>query len=134
MFEVLSPRERDILLGIADGRTNSEIGRQLFISEKTVRNHVTRIFDKLGVQSRAQADCAGEGQAVAGAAGRIVVVSLDLMVAKNGNAPDALNIMADGLTPYAPFRLVVRVRQPYLELNSSKGLREGLCAIVSNKG
>ena len=53
MFEVLSPRERDILLGIADGRTNSEIGRQLFISEKTVRNHVTRIFDKLGVQSRA---------------------------------------------------------------------------------
>jgi DNA-binding NarL/FixJ family response regulator len=43
------------LLGIADGRTNIEIGRQLFISEKTVRNHVTRIFEKLGVQSRAQA-------------------------------------------------------------------------------
>jgi DNA-binding NarL/FixJ family response regulator len=55
VFKVLSPRERDILLGIADGRTNIEIGRQLFISEKTVRNHVTRIFEKLGVQSRAQA-------------------------------------------------------------------------------
>ncbi len=55
LFEVLSPRERDILLGIADGRTNIEIGRQLFISEKTVRNHITRIFEKLGVQSRAQA-------------------------------------------------------------------------------
>lgn len=55
LFEILSPRERDILLGIAEGRTNSEIGRQLFISEKTVRNHVTRIFGKLGVQSRAQA-------------------------------------------------------------------------------
>ena len=32
-----------------------EIGRQLFISEKTVRNHVTRIFEKLEVSSRAQA-------------------------------------------------------------------------------
>lgn len=55
IFEVLSPRERDILLGIADGQTNIEIGRQLFISEKTVRNHITRLFEKLGVQSRAQA-------------------------------------------------------------------------------
>jgi pimeloyl-ACP methyl ester carboxylesterase len=51
----LSPRERDILDRIAQGHTNLEIGRQLFISEKTVRNHVTRIFEKLGVHSRAQA-------------------------------------------------------------------------------
>jgi DNA-binding CsgD family transcriptional regulator len=51
----LSPRERDILDRIAKGHTNLEIGRQLFISEKTVRNHVTRIFEKLGVHSRAQA-------------------------------------------------------------------------------
>jgi pimeloyl-ACP methyl ester carboxylesterase/DNA-binding CsgD family transcriptional regulator len=51
----LSPRERDILERIAQGRSNLEIGRQLFISEKTVRNHVTRIFEKLGVHSRAQA-------------------------------------------------------------------------------
>jgi pimeloyl-ACP methyl ester carboxylesterase/DNA-binding CsgD family transcriptional regulator len=51
----LSPRERDILARIAKGCTNVEIGRQLFISEKTVRNHVTRIFEKLGVHSRAQA-------------------------------------------------------------------------------
>ncbi len=50
----LSPRERDILDRIAKGGTNLEIGRQLFISEKTVRNHVTRIFEKLGVHSRAQ--------------------------------------------------------------------------------
>jgi DNA-binding NarL/FixJ family response regulator len=55
IFAALSPRERDILQGIADGKTNVEIGRQLFISEKTVRNHITRIFEKLGVQSRAQA-------------------------------------------------------------------------------
>ena len=51
----LSPRERDILERIAKGFTNVEIGRQLFISEKTVRNHVTRLFEKLGVSSRAQA-------------------------------------------------------------------------------
>lgn len=51
----LSPRERDILERIAKGCTNVEIGRQLFISEKTVRNHITRVFEKLGVSSRAQA-------------------------------------------------------------------------------
>ena len=55
VFGTLSPRERDILSGIARGMTNSEIGNSLFISEKTVRNHVTSIFDKLGVHSRAQA-------------------------------------------------------------------------------
>jgi DNA-binding NarL/FixJ family response regulator len=51
----LPPRERDVLTRIAAGCTNIEIGRRLFISEKTVRNHVTRIFEKLGVRSRAQA-------------------------------------------------------------------------------
>ena len=55
LFGVLSAREREILARIAQGHTNIEIGRQLFISEKTVRNHVTRIFEKLGVHSRAQA-------------------------------------------------------------------------------
>jgi pimeloyl-ACP methyl ester carboxylesterase/DNA-binding CsgD family transcriptional regulator len=55
IFEVLSKRERDILVRIAEGLTNIEIGRQLFISEKTVRNHITRIFEKLCVHSRAQA-------------------------------------------------------------------------------
>ena len=55
LFRSLSPRESEILARIAAGLTNIEIGRELFISEKTVRNHVTRIFEKLGVQSRAQA-------------------------------------------------------------------------------
>ncbi len=55
IFAVLSPRERAILVRIAEGLTNIEIGRQLFISEKTVRNHVTRIFEKLAISSRAQA-------------------------------------------------------------------------------
>ena len=55
IFSVLSARERQILTRIAAGCTNIEIGKQLFISEKTVRNHVTRIFEKLDVHSRAQA-------------------------------------------------------------------------------
>ena len=54
-FASLSPREREILARISAGDTNIDIGRRLFISEKTVRNHVARIFGKLGVRSRAQA-------------------------------------------------------------------------------
>jgi len=40
---------------IATGRSNGEIARQLFLSEKTVKNHVNRIYAKLGVSSRATA-------------------------------------------------------------------------------
>jgi pimeloyl-ACP methyl ester carboxylesterase/DNA-binding CsgD family transcriptional regulator len=54
-FATLSLREREILSLIARGSTNLEIGRELFISEKTVRNHVTNIFEKLGVRTRALA-------------------------------------------------------------------------------
>lgn len=54
-FPELSPREQDVLLAMADGRRNHEIARQLFLSEKTVRNHVTTIFAKLGVSDRAAA-------------------------------------------------------------------------------
>lgn len=54
-FASLSPREREILALIADGFSNVEIGDRLSISEKTVRNHISKIFDKLGVWSRAQA-------------------------------------------------------------------------------
>ena len=55
LFNVLSAREREIMLCIASGLTNNEIGNRLFISAKTVRNHITNIFEKLGVKSRAQA-------------------------------------------------------------------------------
>lgn len=51
----LSTREQKILGEIAKGLNNREIAAGLFISEKTVRNHITSIFDKLGVSSRAQA-------------------------------------------------------------------------------
>ena len=54
-FAALSPREREILTLIADGLGNAQIAGRLSISEKTVRNHVSNMFDKLGVWSRAQA-------------------------------------------------------------------------------
>jgi pimeloyl-ACP methyl ester carboxylesterase/DNA-binding CsgD family transcriptional regulator len=55
IFLSLSTREREILTHIVDGLTNIEIGGALFISEKTVRNHITRIFSKLEVRTRTQA-------------------------------------------------------------------------------
>jgi pimeloyl-ACP methyl ester carboxylesterase/DNA-binding CsgD family transcriptional regulator len=51
----LTPRERAILEAIADGLDNSEIASSLGMSEKTVRNHVTRVFDKIRVRHRYQA-------------------------------------------------------------------------------
>ncbi|MGV9571310.1 response regulator [Streptomyces nigra] len=54
-LEGLSPRERDILALIGDGLTNREIGKKLYLSEKTVKNHISRLLAKLGVQRRVQA-------------------------------------------------------------------------------
>ena len=51
----LTAREGEIVERIARGLDNAQIAAQLNLSEKTVRNHITRIFDKLGVQTRAQA-------------------------------------------------------------------------------
>lgn len=49
---VLTAREEEVLTLIADGRTNSEIARRLVLSDKTVRNHITNLFSKLGVTDR----------------------------------------------------------------------------------
>jgi pimeloyl-ACP methyl ester carboxylesterase/DNA-binding CsgD family transcriptional regulator len=54
-FKSLSPREREVLALITEGLGNAEIAERLSISEKTVRNHVSNLFDKLGVWTRAQA-------------------------------------------------------------------------------
>ena len=51
----LTGREQEILTQLAAGHTNAEIGAILFISDKTVRNQLTRIYEKLGVSNRAQA-------------------------------------------------------------------------------
>jgi pimeloyl-ACP methyl ester carboxylesterase/DNA-binding CsgD family transcriptional regulator len=55
VFGALSARERQVLALMADGLSNSDIAERLNISEKTVRNHASNVFDKLGVWSRAQA-------------------------------------------------------------------------------
>ena len=54
-FAELSAREREVLALLTQGLANAEIGARLGISDKTVRNHLTHLFDKLGVWSRAQA-------------------------------------------------------------------------------
>ena len=48
----LSAREAEVMSLIADGQTNGQIAARLFLAEKTVKNHVRRIYSKLGVGSR----------------------------------------------------------------------------------
>src|SRR5262245_42606775 len=51
----LSGREREILVGLARGRTNRELADDLIVSEATVKTHVSNLLTKLGVRSRVQA-------------------------------------------------------------------------------
>jgi NarL family two-component system response regulator LiaR len=53
--EQLTSREMEILLLMAEGKSNQEIADELFIALKTVKTHISNIFDKLGVQDRTQA-------------------------------------------------------------------------------
>lgn len=51
----LSPRELEVLTHVGRGETNPEIAEKLFISEGTVKNHVSHIYEKLGIRTRAEA-------------------------------------------------------------------------------
>jgi DNA-binding NarL/FixJ family response regulator len=51
----LTDREREILALIGEGLTNRQIGSRLYLAEKTVKNHISRLLAKLGVERRVQA-------------------------------------------------------------------------------
>ncbi|MBI1379035.1 MAG: response regulator [Frankiales bacterium] len=53
--ESLTPREREVVILVAEGRTNREIGKRLGVAERTARTHVSNILAKLGLASRTQA-------------------------------------------------------------------------------
>jgi DNA-binding NarL/FixJ family response regulator len=57
----LTPREREILSLIAQGANNREIAQTLFLSEKTVRNHVSNLLSRLGLRDRTQAAIYAQG-------------------------------------------------------------------------
>jgi DNA-binding NarL/FixJ family response regulator len=54
-IDELTARERDVFRLIAAGRSNAEIAQELYISDTTVKTHVTHIFQKLNLRDRAQA-------------------------------------------------------------------------------
>jgi DNA-binding NarL/FixJ family response regulator len=53
-LDLLAPQELQIARLAAEGLSNQEIGQQLYLSHRTVRNHLYRIFPKLGITSRAE--------------------------------------------------------------------------------
>jgi DNA-binding NarL/FixJ family response regulator len=55
----LTERELQVLAGMSRGQSNAEIGRELFLSEDTVKTHARRLFRKLGAADRAQAVAVG---------------------------------------------------------------------------
>jgi DNA-binding NarL/FixJ family response regulator len=55
VIDMLTKREKEILRLVSEGLTNEEIGKKVFISEKTVKTHLTNIFDKLKVNNRFKA-------------------------------------------------------------------------------
>lgn len=53
--KILTQRESEIFNKLIDNKTTKEIAQELFISEKTVRNHISNVMQKLGVNGRASA-------------------------------------------------------------------------------
>ena len=51
----LTERELQVLRGMSGGRSNGEIGRELYLSEDTIKTHARRLFGKLGARDRAHA-------------------------------------------------------------------------------
>jgi HD-GYP domain-containing protein (c-di-GMP phosphodiesterase class II) len=66
----LTSREVEVLRLVAQGRSNREIAAELFIAEKTARNHIEHVYAKLGVNNRTQATLAAIDRGLAGSSGR----------------------------------------------------------------
>lgn len=63
-IDPLTPREIEVVALLASGLDNRQIGARLFLSEKTVKNHLTRIYEKLRVSNRVQAVLVSQGLAL----------------------------------------------------------------------
>lgn len=55
MKNILTKREQEIFELLVENKTTAQIAKQLFVSEKTIRNHISNVIGKLGVNSRTQA-------------------------------------------------------------------------------
>ena len=55
MTSILTPREREVFELLIQNKSSKQIADELFISEKTVRNHISNVMQKLGVKGRTQA-------------------------------------------------------------------------------
>ena len=55
MFDLITPREQEVLVWLAGGKTDRDIGAILGISPRTVHKHLQRIYEKLGVECRTAA-------------------------------------------------------------------------------
>ncbi|HUQ77769.1 MAG TPA: AAA family ATPase [Patescibacteria group bacterium] len=97
----LSPREVEVLRLVAAGRSNGEIGEELFITRKTAGVHVTHILDKLGVSNRVEAAMAAarlgllEGDAGPAPGPRASRVSPGVVVKGEGQSPGSMTVLTD---------------------------------------
>lgn len=66
-WKSLSPKEREVVVLVAEGLSNPEIGKRLFISRRTVETHLSHVFRKLGVSNRAQLAAAAATEATTSA-------------------------------------------------------------------
>ncbi len=55
----LTERELQVLTGMSQGKSNGQIGRELYLSEDTIKTHARRLFRKLGAKDRAEAVATG---------------------------------------------------------------------------
>jgi DNA-binding NarL/FixJ family response regulator len=68
----LTPRERQVVAAVVGGASNADIGREMGVSAQTVKNHLSRIFDKLGVGTRLELAVYGLHHGLAGLPGQDV--------------------------------------------------------------